>query len=254
MGRIGPAVLMLLTFVVLAGCGGSGPGNGGGGDLQLSLTGGGPPTSGGGRMYYPMLEGESRPLKCTWAGGPVSGAPVWTITSDNPRVKPVTARFNAMRLPPETLGGNLLLMGTVYEEGWNRVRVEYGGQSKEVWVKGDPTDWSPPKMTAPLNASGARLEVVGDPSVWSTSLAYGSSNYWTEQTGVLEIGAQIVGDYPGASPPQWTAEQSRLEFVGLSRGWKVKFEIKDLQYGRFWPLTAEIGGYAVTVGISGNVN
>jgi len=250
MGRALALAVLALALVVLAGCGGSGPGNGGG-DLRLSLTGGDPPVSG----VYKMLSGETRPIVCTWTGGAVSGDPVWEIRSSNPRVFPIEGRFNAMTLPPRTLSGVFLMAVRVdNEERWNEVRVTYGGQTSQVRFAVDPSrGWPTPRKTAPLNEAGARLEVVADPQVWSTSPAYGSSNFFTDQTGVLEIESRIVGDYPNAPTPQWTAEQTRLEFVGSATGWKVRFEIKDLQYGRFWPLTAKIGEFAVTVGISGNV-
>ncbi|MDH4358523.1 MAG: hypothetical protein OEV37_01050 [Candidatus Berkelbacteria bacterium] len=290
MGRYALVVLMLTAFVVLAGCG-SGPGvnemSGGGfaaasengefvpadepGDLVLDepfdpqaalelplpevaaaasplklwLTGGRAlkHDTGTGRDYYPMKMGESRPICCTWSGGTVTNLPVWTAPLD-PYAR---VGINAMHQPPRTLNRNFLYPKDGGEL-WNQVRVRYGGRTQSVWVKVDGL-WPRPGQTAPLNPAGARLKIVGSASAWSTGTQHGARYFWTTQSGILTLRARMVGSYANSPTPMWTADQAKLKFVGSSTGRTVQFRIR--QRGEWYPLTAKVGVFSVTVLVKG---
>jgi hypothetical protein len=212
--------------------------------LKLWLTGGRglktDPVSG--HQYYPMKRGETRPIRCTWSGGAVTDPPVWT--REGGAYGP--SLLISMTSTPKTLAGNFVAEDyNMSRPTW--IRVSYGGYTKKIWVWPKGT-WSPVGQTAPLNASGARLKIAGATSDWATQNLQGFRLFSPKVSGEVALKGVIIpsGSYPGAPAPTWTANQSRLQFVGSATGWTIRFKIKKA--GDNW-LTAKIGNFAVTIRI-----
>lgn len=272
--------VMLLAFVVMAGCG-SGPGTDGmfstdgnemsaiddvydatgaddeataaeatsaSGTLKLWLTGGRALTSDtpSGVKYYPMKVGETRPIRCTWSGSAQADPPVWRLQYGFGTSPILINSARGISKPPLTLDGNFVVGAIEYADPfW--LSVKYGGVTAKIWIKVQGI-WPKPGQTAKLNAAGARLKINGNPSMWTVSSAGGRRFFETQQAGELRLQGVIVpsGNYPGAPKPNWVADNTRIQFVGSATTWAPRFNI--LKVDAY--VTAKIGNFAVTVNVA----